>query len=150
MWPGAATGFFCSKITDHSWNWATWRHSPVTPGVSGRLSTSRVILKSIMLNYLVPPKLRAPMRGILFSALAKGNRVTILERGGPGHDGCSLGNAGMVVASHVIPLAAPGMVALGWRMMWNPESPFYIQPRLDADLLSWAWKFYRACSHEHV
>jgi D-amino-acid dehydrogenase len=79
-----------------------------------------------------------------------GHAVTVIERGAPDHDSCSLGNAGMVTPSHFIPLAAPGMVALGLRMMWNPESPFYIRPRLDPDLLRWAWRFYRASTPEHV
>ena len=39
---------------------------------------------------------------------------------------------------------APGMVALGLKWMWNPESPFYIKPRLNSDLLDWGWKFWRA------
>ena len=45
--------------------------------------------------------------------------------------GVRIGNAGMVVPSHFIPLAAPGMVAMGLKWMWDPESPFYIKPRLD-------------------
>jgi D-amino-acid dehydrogenase len=85
-----------------------------------------------------------------YYALRKGHRVTLLERGGPGHDCCSQGNAGMVVPSHFIPLAAPGMVGFGLRMMWNPESPFYIKPRLSPELLSWGWKFWRASTKERV
>lgn len=85
-----------------------------------------------------------------YYCLQKGHRVTIVERGGPDHDDCCRGNAGMIVPSHFIPLAAPGMVAFGLRMMWNPESPFYIKPRLNPDLLSWGWKFYRASNAEHV
>ncbi len=80
----------------------------------------------------------------------KGHRVTVLERNGAARDGCSFGNAGMIVPSHFVPLAAPGMVALGLKMMWNPESPFYIKPRLDGELFDWAIKFWRAASAEHV
>jgi D-amino-acid dehydrogenase len=83
-------------------------------------------------------------------ALEKGHRVTILERGAPDHDACSLGNAGMIVPSHIVPLAAPGMVALGLRMLRNPKSPFYIRPRFDRDLLSWGLKFMRAANADHV
>ncbi|MHB8522421.1 MAG: FAD-dependent oxidoreductase [Limisphaerales bacterium] len=83
-------------------------------------------------------------------AAQRGHRVTVLERGGPDHDHCSLQNAGMIVPSHFVPLAAPGMVALGLKWMWNPESPFYIKPRLDWDLLSWGWKFCRAANAAHV
>ncbi|HZT41719.1 MAG TPA: FAD-dependent oxidoreductase [Chthonomonadaceae bacterium] len=85
-----------------------------------------------------------------YYALEKGHRVTVLERGGPDHDCCSLGNAGMVVPSHFMPLAAPGMVALGLRMMFHPESPFSIHPRLSLDLLRWGWAFYRAANAAHV
>jgi D-amino-acid dehydrogenase len=80
----------------------------------------------------------------------KGHRVTLIERGGPYRDGCSFVNAGMLVPSHIVPLASPGMVQLGLRWMWNPESPFYVKPRLSADLLGWGWKFHRAATQAHV
>jgi len=78
--------------------------------------------------------------------LERGHRVTILERGEPDHDCCSLGNAGFISPSHFVPLAAPGIVrkALGW--MGDPESPFYIRPRLDPGLISWGLRFWRASS----
>ena len=56
----------------------------------------------------------------------------------------------MVVPSHIIPLAAPGVVALALKWMWNPESPLYIRPRLDWDLISWGWKFLRASTRANV
>jgi D-amino-acid dehydrogenase len=80
----------------------------------------------------------------------KGYRVTLIERGSPYRDGCSFVNAGMLVPSHIVPLASPGMVQLGLRWMWNPESPFYLKPRLSTDLLSWGWKFHRAATQAHV
>ncbi|HMJ88446.1 MAG TPA: FAD-dependent oxidoreductase, partial [Candidatus Acidoferrum sp.] len=80
----------------------------------------------------------------------RGHHVTVIEREPGQRNGCSFGNAGMIVPSHFVPLAAPGMVALGLKWMWNPQSPFYIKPRLDADLLSWAWKFWRASNASHV
>lgn len=80
----------------------------------------------------------------------RGHRVTLLDRHPERRDGCSFGNAGMVVPSHFVPLAAPGMVALGLKWMWNPESPFYIKPRLNAELLSWAYRFWRAATPAHV
>ena len=70
-------------------------------------------------------------------AAKRGHRITIIERNPHDRDGCSYGNAGMVVPSHIIPLAAPGVVALALKWMWNPESPLYIRPRLDWDLISW-------------
>jgi D-amino-acid dehydrogenase len=76
---------------------------------------------------------------------ASGCSVTIVERGEIG-EGASLHNAGLVVPSHFVPLAAPGMVMLGLRWMLRPDSPFYIKPRLDPDLLTWLWQFARASS----
>ena len=80
----------------------------------------------------------------------RGHEVTVLDREGPAHEGCSFGNAGMIVPSHFVPLAAPGMVALGLKWMWNPESPFYIKPRLDFDLFDWAFKFWQASTAVRV
>jgi len=80
----------------------------------------------------------------------RGWDVTLVERRSAQRDGCSFGNAGMIVPSHFIPLAAPGMVALGLKWMWNPESPFYIKPRLSLELLDWLYQFWRASTPEHV
>jgi D-amino-acid dehydrogenase len=85
-----------------------------------------------------------------YYAAERGYRVTIIDRNPPEHEGCSYGNAGMVVPSHFVPLAAPGAVALGLKWMRNPESPFWIKPRLDWDLLDWGTKFWRASNAEHV
>lgn len=85
-----------------------------------------------------------------YYAALKGHRVTIVERGAPGHDSCSLGNAGMIVPSHFVPLAAPGMISYGLRAMWNPESPFYIRPRPSAELIDWGLKFAQAATPDRV
>jgi D-amino-acid dehydrogenase len=79
----------------------------------------------------------------------RGHRVTVIERA-PEQRGASLGNAGMIVPSHFIPLAAPGVVALGLKWMWNPESPFYVKPRLSWELAAWALRFWRASTRAHV
>jgi D-amino-acid dehydrogenase len=71
--------------------------------------------------------------------------VTLLERGGV-CAGSSYGNAGLIVPSHVVPLAAPGVWWQGLKWMLNPESPFYIKPRLDRDLARWLWQFRAACA----
>jgi D-amino-acid dehydrogenase len=85
-----------------------------------------------------------------YYAARRGHRVTVIDRNPAQRDGCSFGNAGMIVPSHFVPLAAPGMVALGLKWMWNPESPFYIKPRLNAELLDWGFKFWRAATAGHV
>jgi D-amino-acid dehydrogenase len=79
-----------------------------------------------------------------------GWQVTVVERGAPEHDSCSLGNAGMIVPSHFVPLAAPGMVAYGLKRLADPESPFALSPRLSPDLIRWGWRFMRSCTKAHV
>ncbi|MEJ0029299.1 MAG: FAD-dependent oxidoreductase [Bacteroidota bacterium] len=78
-----------------------------------------------------------------------GHRVTIIDQGNLA-DGCSFGNAGMIVPSHFIPLAAPGMISKGIRWMFNSKSPFYVKPRLDFDLLKWGYEFYKHSNDAHV
>lgn len=80
----------------------------------------------------------------------RGMRVTVLDRNGAARDGCSFQNAGMVVPSHFVPLAAPGMVSLALKWMWNPASPFYIKPRASLELVDWGLKFWRAANAIHV
>ncbi len=60
--------------------------------------------------------------------------------------GSSYGNAGLIVPSHSIPLAAPGVIGKALKWMFDPESPFYIKPRLDLELAKWLWEFQAACT----
>lgn len=85
-----------------------------------------------------------------YYALKRGFPVTVIEREQAGGDTCSIGNAGMIVPSHFIPLAAPGMMAKGLKWMLNPESPFFVRPRLDIDLMRWGWLFYKHSTERHV
>jgi D-amino-acid dehydrogenase len=78
-----------------------------------------------------------------------GHRVTIIDKGDL-TDGCSFGNAGMIVPSHFIPLAAPGMISKGIRWMFRSTSPFYVKPRMDMDLIKWGVQFYKHSTGEHV
>lgn len=85
-----------------------------------------------------------------YYAAREGRRVTLVERGEAGGDNCSMGNAGMIVPSHFVPLAAPGMIAKGLRWMFDRESPFYIRPRPSLDLARWGWLFFRHANERHV
>ena len=85
-----------------------------------------------------------------YYCMRRGLSVTLVERNPERRDGCSFENAGMLVTSHFVPLAAPGMVALALKWMWNPASPFYVKPRLSAELLAWGYRFWRAATPEHV
>nr|WP_294941845.1 FAD-dependent oxidoreductase [uncultured Mucilaginibacter sp.] len=88
----------------------------------------------------------------LFSAYylhKAGWEVEILEQGNL-QDNCSFGNAGMIVPSHFIPLAAPGMIEQGIRWMFDSKSPFYVKPSLNPELIGWGLKFLKAANKKHV
>jgi D-amino-acid dehydrogenase len=78
-----------------------------------------------------------------------GHQVTVVDKGDM-TDNCSYGNAGMIVPSHFIPLATPGMVSQGIRWMFSSKSPFYVKPSLNPELISWGLKFLKKANAEHV
>lgn len=84
-----------------------------------------------------------------WSLARRGRKVALLDRGEIG-SGCSAGNAGLIVPSHSIPMAAPGVLAKGMKWMFDPESPFYIRPRFSPALFSWLWRFRGACTEERA
>ncbi len=75
--------------------------------------------------------------------------VTVLDKG-DFNDNCSYGNCGYICPSHFIPLATPGIVKQGLKWMWNSKSPFYVQPRLDWNLINWGLKFVRSATKNNV
>jgi D-amino-acid dehydrogenase len=82
--------------------------------------------------------------------LAKaGFSVVVLEKSNDA-SACSYGNAGFIAPSHFIPLSAPGIISKGLRWMLNPESPFYIKPRLSLPLAKWGLQFMRHATLKHV
>jgi D-amino-acid dehydrogenase len=78
-----------------------------------------------------------------------GYKVTLLEQGDLINN-CSSGNAGMIVPSHFIPLAAPGMISKGIKWMFDSKSPFYVKPSLNLDLISWGLKFWKHANLQHL
>lgn len=72
----------------------------------------------------------------------EGFAVTVIDKGDI-TDGCSFGNMGYMSPSHFIPLASPGIIAEGLKHMLSSSSPFYIKPRLNADLLRWGYLFWK-------
>ena len=75
--------------------------------------------------------------------------VTIIDQGDFTNN-CSYGNMGMIVPSHFVPLAAPGIVSQGIRWMFNSKSPFYVKPALNKQLISWGLKFMKNANAQHV
>jgi len=82
--------------------------------------------------------------------LKSGRKVTIVESKEIAK-GSSSGNAGHIVPSHIIPLAAPGIVptALGW-MLDPKNSPFGMKVSLDPKYISWLLQFALACNEANV
>jgi D-amino-acid dehydrogenase len=79
-------------------------------------------------------------------ALARaGAAVTLVEMGAL-CNGSSWGNAGLLCPCHSTPVPGPGVLWQGIRWMFNPESPFYLRPRLDAEFAAWLVRFARYCN----
>lgn len=79
----------------------------------------------------------------------EGHQVTVIDKSDI-TSGASFVNAGYITPSHIIPMAAPGMIAKGIKWMFDSSSPFYMKPRWDMDFFMWAWYFYRASTKEKV
>ena len=78
-----------------------------------------------------------------------GAEVTVVDRGDL-TDGCSFGNAGLIVPSHIVPLASPGMLKKGLKNLLRPASPMAARMAPDADLVRWYLKFTGAATAKHV
>lgn len=74
-----------------------------------------------------------------------GRSVVLIDRGLFG-SGCSHGNCGLVVPSHILPLAVPGAVSVALRSLFTPNSAFRIKPRFDLRLWPWLYHFSRRCN----
>ena len=75
--------------------------------------------------------------------LARGGAtVEVLERGGGWGEGCSWGNAGLLVPSHARPIAAPESLRAGLGWMVRRDSPFGL--KLKPSLAPWLARYLRA------
>lgn len=78
-----------------------------------------------------------------------GHKVKVFESSKIGIE-CSYGNAGLLVPSHFETLSNPTVLKKGLKWMLNPNSPFFLKPRLDLDLIKWIIKFNSFCTQKHV
>ncbi|MFD2563140.1 NAD(P)/FAD-dependent oxidoreductase [Aquimarina rubra] len=79
----------------------------------------------------------------------EGHKVTVIDQSSMDY-GASYVNAGYLTPSHIIPLAAPGVMKKGLKWMFNQSSPLFIKPRLNSHFLQWSWAFNKSCSSENV
>jgi D-amino-acid dehydrogenase len=77
-----------------------------------------------------------------------GASVTVLERGGGWGEGCSWGNAGLLVPSHARPIAAPENLRAGLQWMLRRDSPFGL--RVQPMLAPWLARYARASTAEQA
>lgn len=84
------------------------------------------------------------------SLLRRGFRVTVLERDPTPGNGCSYGNGGLIVPSHFEPLATPGMIMTGIRMLRSKESPFGFQGIPSLQVAGWVARFMKAANKTQV
>jgi D-amino-acid dehydrogenase len=69
--------------------------------------------------------------------------VTVVDRLAPG-EGCSFGNAGILAAQAVVPVAMPGLMRKVPGMLLDPESPLVVRLGSLASTLPWLMHFRRA------
>jgi len=79
----------------------------------------------------------------------EGQKVIVIDKS-DFSSGASYVNAGYITPSHLISLAAPGMINKGIKWMFNSASPFYVKPRLDIDFLKWTLAFKRSSTKAKV
>lgn len=77
--------------------------------------------------------------------LSRGCRVTLIDRAAPAA-GCSWGNAGWIVPSFSMPVAAPGQPARAIRSLLMSDSPLRIELSTFGRLLPWLWQLWRHCN----
>lgn len=82
--------------------------------------------------------------------LKSGRSVTLLDQAQAGIGNAS-GNAGHIVPSHIVPLAAPGVISTALRWMLDPpRSPFGLKISLHPAYLVWLIRFAAACAEANV
>ncbi|MBL8045668.1 MAG: FAD-dependent oxidoreductase [Anaerolineales bacterium] len=82
--------------------------------------------------------------------LKAGRQVTIVDSKQVAA-GSSSGNAGHIVPSHIVPLAAPGIIGTALKWLLKPESsPFGLRISVDPVYLAWLLQFALACSEANV
>ncbi len=78
-----------------------------------------------------------------------GHQVTVFDRGNF-TSGCSFENAGLIVPSHVIPLAAPGVLSQGLKWMLTSGSPLSVSPSLNPSFIKWCLRFAKSANNRNL
>jgi len=81
--------------------------------------------------------------------IEEGHEVVLVDKDSF-NSGASIVNAGYIIPSHIIPLASPEVLRKGIKWMLNSNSPFYIKPRFNKDLINWGINFIKSSNFRHV
>lgn len=74
-----------------------------------------------------------------------GFAVTVIDQGRIG-GGCSHGNCGQIIPSHVLPMTEPAALREGLKSLFLRDAPFKVRPQWRASMLWWLWQFARRCT----
>lgn len=82
---------------------------------------------------------------------AAGHEVEVIEATAERNEsGCSYGNCGYIVPSHFIPLASPGMLRSGLKMLFDRKSPVYLPVTRNIGSVWWFLKFMASANTKQV
>lgn len=76
-----------------------------------------------------------------YELVKDGHEVVVIDDQPENFRRCSWGNAGLIVPSHFIPLAAPGVVSSGVKMLARKDSPFGFKFPPSRQLGAWMTEF---------
>lgn len=82
--------------------------------------------------------------------MKQGWEVTVASPQEAPSQGCSYGNGGLIVPSHFVPLASPGLVKTGIKLLAQPKGPFGFASLFDLKTLAWVGRFLASAKRSHV
>ena len=82
-----------------------------------------------------------------YQLVEHGREVVVIDKG-PMARGSAVGSAGFITPSHLIPMAAPGVVRGALKGMLRRTGPVTVRPSLDPAYLRWILRFVRNCTHK--
>lgn len=86
---------------------------------------------------------------VAHALLKQGVKVTVIDQNDI-YRGCSQGNTGLVVPSHITPLASPGMLKMGLAALIKRKGPLYLKMQWQSHFVSWLISFASYCRQSHV
>ena len=72
----------------------------------------------------------------------EGHKCIVLDSATIG-SGCSQGNCGHIIPSHILPLNSPDALKTGFLSLFNKNSPFKVKPQFSLSFMTWMFQFAR-------